>query len=575
MKGNLKFLLTVIAILLISTMMLTGCMYTIVTNKNDPKPYIVDTITDLVTDNLVINPDLDPENAPTSQSELQKKFEIYTSQIQSAPEMPPGIYASVAEECGIQFFSEEQAVEFKSRRDNGEMFTLSYEEILFIVNDSINQYFSYDYIILTNALEYGFTVSPNILPNSIGDYAIDCYHGDYTELLYRDDLWYASMMNQYERVLNDICDIIVYRLAMLDSTFVKTNIYVKDNVDIWMSVENTEPILICENRDNIYTNSYSSVYVWFKSMSYTEGMNKDEYLEHVRDEHAKFYVFQTSYSADMDPAYIYYSENSIFEIFNGKVSFWPSKELLKEHDYENLGIYDGSVFPTVELFELRPDKLDIMTKGATRAGFTTFTRKVYPEYNISIQTELLQLGSYRYTYNGKPVLKKGTSYKTLVDCLGIPYDSNFSEMSVTGYYITDKAIKISVTLEFDGDDYYITEVDGLLENSFTQKSVKAPFEDLSVDDLTTVSVTFSHVNKTIEIEEKNELVKLLNNVEFHVKNPIFYPTEQVTVFKLTEKDGSKIDIRIYGSHIAIGSTWYSCKDDSCCSALIEFANRYQ
>ena len=84
---------------------------------------------------------LTPEHAiaaPTAQELLQKKFDAYNT---------------VTEEDGksvVTIFSEEQIKDFNDRRNNGEWFWLSSEEMLYIINDTVKLFEEYDVVKIWN-----------------------------------------------------------------------------------------------------------------------------------------------------------------------------------------------------------------------------------------------------------------------------------------------------------------------------------------------------------------------------------------------------------------------------------------
>lgn len=80
---------------------------------------------------------LTPEHAvaaPTAQELLQKKFDAYNT---------------VTEEDGkrvVTIFSEEQIADIRTRRENGEWFWLSSEEMLYLINDTVKLFEEYDVV---------------------------------------------------------------------------------------------------------------------------------------------------------------------------------------------------------------------------------------------------------------------------------------------------------------------------------------------------------------------------------------------------------------------------------------------
>ncbi len=463
MKNDRKFLLTVITILLASTLILTGCMYTVVSDKNDPQTYVLETLTDLLTDSLTA----DSENAPPSQSDIKKKFDIYT--YSENRQVNSNSIPSVIEQNGVRYFSEEQAEELYDRRNRGEMFTLTYDEILFIINDSINQYFANDYIVLTNALDYGFVTSPETLVNlSPGSYTIECYQGDYSEFVGETKNWYDLAVNKYELLLADILDIIVYRLVMLDTTFVKVNIYeyndaLSDDPGISFEVEGSSPVLMYKKTiagsvnivENYYDHPPISSFSWFKYTSYSDGITRNEYLQSVNKEVR--YYFKLCLLEPVRNSYNPFPfQSSFFEISNRIIDFIDHTKSVDENV--------GYLFPTSELKSMKLDKAELMKKVASREAFERFTKDIYPEYDLSRPTEILPIKYYQYGKDGNGGIKIGMSYKELVDTFGIPYDSHFSGM-FGGCYITEKADIITVYFGYDGETYSVTGTSGISETS--------------------------------------------------------------------------------------------------------------
>ena len=80
---------------------------------------------------------LTPEHAiaaPTAQELLQKKFDAYNT---------------VTKEDGkriVTIFSEEQITDIRTRRENGEWFWLSGEEMLYLINDTVKLFETYDVV---------------------------------------------------------------------------------------------------------------------------------------------------------------------------------------------------------------------------------------------------------------------------------------------------------------------------------------------------------------------------------------------------------------------------------------------
>ncbi len=131
MKGNFKFLTIVVAVLLASTLLLTGCMYAIAATGGEAKQYDLDAMSDSAGENVGVN----TNDAPTSQTELQKKFAAMVS--------------IDKENNSITVITQEYLNEYwQSNYDREVIHSLTAEEVMFIVQDSIRIFFEYESIIL-------------------------------------------------------------------------------------------------------------------------------------------------------------------------------------------------------------------------------------------------------------------------------------------------------------------------------------------------------------------------------------------------------------------------------------------
>ena len=176
-----KFIIMAVSLLLTALLALAGCMYAIGENKAESKPYDMGETVSVA-----------PEDTPTAQEEMEQKFSVYNH---------------VTEENGkkiLALFSEEQAEEQWMKRENGEEFRLTYDEILFLINDSARLYETYDEIILTNASEYGVAATE---------------HEELivTDHLQRTGLTYHGERDTYYQRETALAELIRYRLFMLDS----------------------------------------------------------------------------------------------------------------------------------------------------------------------------------------------------------------------------------------------------------------------------------------------------------------------------------------------------------------------
>lgn len=193
MKQNLKFFTIVVSLLLLSALVLTGCMYAIAADRGEAKPYDLNEqkYNSEGSGGVIVDGD-----APTAQTELQNKFSAYLHRDGST----------------VTVFSDEQYAELKAVRENDKRNPLTYEEILFLVNDSIHLYFTCEEIRLTNANRDH--VLP-LLSNQSGNARIitPAYKA---AAAYET---YGEAANAYYKMLTDIYEIIYYRIYMHDAGF--------------------------------------------------------------------------------------------------------------------------------------------------------------------------------------------------------------------------------------------------------------------------------------------------------------------------------------------------------------------
>ncbi len=178
-----KFILIAVCLLLVALITLGVCMYAIGENKDISKPYDMGS-------EITVTP---PEDTPTAQEQMEKKFSVYNH-----------VSETISGKKILTLFSEEQAEEQWTKRQNGENFRLTYDEILFLINDSARLYETYDEIILTNASEYGVASTEH------EELVV-------TDHLQRTGLTYDGEREMYYLREQALAELIRYRLFMLDS----------------------------------------------------------------------------------------------------------------------------------------------------------------------------------------------------------------------------------------------------------------------------------------------------------------------------------------------------------------------
>ena len=132
MKRNVKFFTIVISLLLLSSIILTGCMYAIAADNGEMKPYDLNgqkENNDSLGGNIV-------EDAPLPQQSLQAKFEA--------------MYEISEDGKTITVISEDYLNNYwRSNYEKEVIHSLTTEEVYFIIQDSIRIYEEYDEVVLT------------------------------------------------------------------------------------------------------------------------------------------------------------------------------------------------------------------------------------------------------------------------------------------------------------------------------------------------------------------------------------------------------------------------------------------
>ena len=141
MKRNVKFFMTVTALLLLSAVILTGCMYVIAADNGATKPYDPEQRQE-TSDGGVTQPgEKNPgnsivEDAPITQGSLQAKFE--------------SMYEISEDGKTITVISEDYLNNYwRSNYEKEVIHSLTTEEVYFIIQDSIRIYEEYDEVVLT------------------------------------------------------------------------------------------------------------------------------------------------------------------------------------------------------------------------------------------------------------------------------------------------------------------------------------------------------------------------------------------------------------------------------------------
>lgn len=106
----------------------------------------------------------------------------------------------------------------------------------------------------------------------------------------------------------------------------------------------------------------------------------------------------------------------------------------------------------------------------------------------------------------------------------------------------------------------------------TEQSQK-PYKNLKASDIVSATVTLSPPNKTIQIDDIEKLVSLLNDIVIYEKDNSYgeYYGQSV-LFTLTMTDGSTQELLEYNPFVVINGTGYKIKYKPC-EKINKYANK--
>ena len=219
---NSKIIIIAASLVLAAALALCGCMYLIGEPPEETK--------EMTQGEVTLPPVI--EETPIAQSEMQKKFGAYGREEKGDNG-----------ECIFHLFTWEQVEESLQMRKDGIRRSLTFDEISFIINDTVRLYFEYDKIVMPDFSDHTTGVEINLyhssvtqgtwnsleemhehLLNQLNSYescesdqtveytTVTTYHGDFSE--YKD---YESAIVAYNNMLMQIEKIISERLRILDT----------------------------------------------------------------------------------------------------------------------------------------------------------------------------------------------------------------------------------------------------------------------------------------------------------------------------------------------------------------------
>ncbi len=411
MKNNVKLIVFTIALIFAFALILTGGMYSLAVSPLEEKVYNMDEFIDKSFFTPIIS------NSPAAQSELQQKFAVYN-------------YYCSDENSGktLTFFSKEQYDVITQKRKNGERIFLTYDEVLFIINDSIQMYNKYDTIILTNAKSTDML----FICDSMGDLIISTYHGDFSNTDYQ------KAIKKYEQKIHDIYNIMIYRLGMLDFGF--THAY---HIAGYSSTLESDKLTYQYNPNKMIDKLYYAFFI-------DEGanLNMQEYLDKVVDAYDKY---QIKTRAMLDAEYQKEIIETTFLEYPLLISVFGSSEInLIDTDAFTV----NRLFPTNELDAAKPLKENYKTEsnGVTIALYKTDSDQIIGETINLSENEANQLTEAYYNKH----LEGKSPGKILIGDFAFYYRVDFNNGKVI-YLPPDKAgccIEATGSYEISINDSY-------------------------------------------------------------------------------------------------------------------------
>lgn len=291
MKRNIKFFTIVISLLLLSAIILTGCMYAIASDNGEMKPYDLNGQKSSSESDGGKAPGHILEDAPAPQDLLKEKFK--------------SMYEISEDGKSITVISEDYLSKYwQSNYEKEVIHSLTTEEVYFIIQDSIRIYEEYEEVVLTEFASYSSMIQvaerfPVVKSEIINTGATDNTYSFYIE----DDI-------------SNIYAIIMYRLKALSSP---------------KAIFTGEEAMISVGKEPMI-NSTMLPWTTFYIPNYSESTNRDNILSVVgygnsmnstviEDEFSELFSF-----CNKNGAYIYFESKN----YEQSTKIYPTVEMEKQ-----------------------------------------------------------------------------------------------------------------------------------------------------------------------------------------------------------------------------------------------------
>lgn len=318
MLSNKRFALVAMTVVLCAVLLLTATVFAIGEVGEESKSFSFDGIESFI-------PELDKEAPPTSQLSMKEKFEKYLSFTNDGKT--------------VSLFSEEQSTELLNLREDGEREALSYDEVLYLIGNTVDLYLTCDEILLDKELAEMIGIADYLIEN---DGVIECEHPE-------------DENHNYAKMIRDIYSTVIYRLYLLDSGL--TRMYTGHKVD-WDQCK-AEFMILFEGDELVGTKDYT-VAKCIYLLSFDDGKTiGDEYNQKLYSEYDEFFEewFKNKLPADLIGDYDFEGHSLQNDLL---IIDMPLGDDMKYHNNFDIRFAPKScdtrdkVFPTKEVEDLEP-----------------------------------------------------------------------------------------------------------------------------------------------------------------------------------------------------------------------------
>ena len=439
---NTKIIIIAASLVLAAALALCGCMYLIGEPPEETK--------EMTQGEVTLPPVI--EETPTAQSEMQKKFGAYGRE-------------EIGDngECIFHLFTWEQVEESLQMRKDGVRQPLTFDEISFIINDTVRLYFEYDKIVMPDFSNHTTGVEINLyhssiiqgtwnsieelheyLFNRLNDYdscecdqtveytTVTTYHGDFSE--YND---FDSAFSAYNDMVTQIEKIISERLRILD----------------------TGTLFYCSGRSHSsYTDHMYGILL--------DGGSNGDYARYTAalEDRLGFENSQSNVTSVDNPYLVGHRVNNVYE------------ESCSSYIYFVTDGVENKLFPTAELDALRPRgpvslswSKTLQTIGNPRVKWNID----FDRWKQTVEVTYSKIGqsAIHEKYSGTYEVKGNMLFLTLDDVLKILIKNDENK-----YVFVEAVQKDGMIIRTDGEIVFTLKCNDMIDRTNKNKTIAEIFE---------------------------------------------------------------------------------------------------